>query len=153
MNKSYSFSDPLISLQVVKSFIKNSLEEDIGAGDFTTNACISKSQSGTAIIFSKEAGIIAGVELAKFIFEYMDKSTKAKIICKDGSKVKKGDTVLQIYGNARSVLTLERLVLNCMQRMSGIATITNDVVALVKGFPVKIIDSRKTAPQIRFLDK
>lgn len=153
MSNSHPFSDLLISLQEVKIFIKNSLIEDVGKGDVTTNACIAPHQKGNAIIYSKGSGIAAGVELAKFIFEFMDTSVKVEIVSKDGSRLNKGDTILKIRGKVRPVLTSERMVLNCMQRMCGIATITNEVVNLVKNFPVKIIDSRKTAPQLRFLDK
>ena len=153
MNKSHPFSDPLISFHDVEVFIKNSLNEDIGKGDYTTLACIDADQTGSARIYSKGLGVVAGVELAKYIFEYIDSSIKINSVCKDGARVNKNDTILKIRGKARPVLTAERTVLNCMQRMSGIATITNEVVNLVKDFPVKIIDSRKTTPQLRFLDK
>ena len=100
-----------------------------------------------------ENGILAGVELAKKIFSTVDKKLKVTVFLKDGTKVKKGDTAFTVHGNARSILTAERVVLNCMQRMSGISTLTNKFINLCKPYHVKVLDTRKTTPGIRGLEK
>lgn len=101
----------------------------------------------------KENGIIAGIALAGRIFKTVDRKIKVRVLKKDGAAVKKGDNIIRIYGPARSILTAERLVLNCMQKMSGIATATHRLVQKVKGTGVKILDTRKTTPGIRILEK
>ncbi|NOZ45576.1 MAG: carboxylating nicotinate-nucleotide diphosphorylase [Chlorobi bacterium] len=135
------------------SFIKIALEEDIGDGDHTSLACIPKENTGEAQLLVKEEGIIAGVEIAEKIFNKFDPNLLFEKFITDGSYIKKGDIVFIIKGKTISILQLERLVLNIMQRMSGIATETNKYVNKIKGLNTKILDTRKTTPGIRFLEK
>jgi len=137
----------------LSKFISESLAEDIGDGDHTSLACIPSSAEGKAQLLVKENGTIAGVELAIAIFKHYDKSLKTTVFIKDGEKVKVGDVILAVEGKSQSILTTERLVLNCMQRMSGIATKTNLLSALCKGTKAKVIDTRKTTPGLRALEK
>lgn len=137
----------------IQEFIARAIKEDVGDGDHTSLACIPKTASGKAHLLVKENGIVAGVELAIQIFKYVDKKLKVTTFINDGTKVKKGDIVLIVEGNSQSILLAERLVLNCMQRMSGIATFTNKLVQLCKGTKTKVIDTRKTTPTIRGLEK
>lgn len=137
----------------ISKFIAQALAEDVGDGDHTSLSCIPASAKGKAHLLVKEDGIVAGVELALAIFKQVDKSLKVKVFIKDGSPVKKGDVVLIVEGKSQSILVAERLVLNCMQRMSGIATATNKLVQLCKGSKTRVIDTRKTTPTIRGLEK
>jgi len=137
----------------VKQFILSALAEDMGDGDHTSLSCIPASAKGKAHLLVKENGIIAGVQLAVQIFKQVDKNLKVTLFIEDGASIKKGDIILTVEGKAQSILLAERLVLNCMQRMSGIATYTNKLVQLCKGTPAKVIDTRKTTPNIRGLEK
>lgn len=137
----------------INKFIENALAEDVGDGDHTSLACIPAAAKGKAKLLVKEQGIIAGVELAQRIFKKVDKKLVVKVLIRDGSVIKKGDIVLTVEGSSRSILLAERLVLNCMQRMSGIATKTNKMLLLCKGSQTRIIDTRKTTPNIRGLEK
>ncbi|MCX6297219.1 MAG: carboxylating nicotinate-nucleotide diphosphorylase [Bacteroidetes bacterium] len=137
----------------IQKFITAALAEDMGDGDHTSLACIPSSAIGKAQLLVKENGISAGVELAKEIFKTVDKSLKLNVFINDGSKIKEGDIVLTVEGKSQSILLAERLVLNCMQRMSGIATKTNHLVQLCKGTKTKVIDTRKTTPTLRGLEK
>jgi nicotinate-nucleotide pyrophosphorylase (carboxylating) len=137
----------------LKNFISQALAEDNGDGDHTSLACIPHSAKGKAHLLVKENGIIAGVELAKEIFKTVDPSLRIRIFIKDGSSVQKGDIVLTAEGRSQSILLAERLVLNCMQRMSGIATRTSKMVELCKGTKAKLLDTRKTTPNLRGLEK
>jgi nicotinate-nucleotide pyrophosphorylase (carboxylating) len=137
----------------INEFISHALAEDIGDGDHTSLSCIPSSAKGKAQLLVKENGILAGVELAVKIFKAVDPSLKVKVLLKDGSAIKVGDIVLTVAGRSQSILIAERLVLNCMQRMSGIATKTNMLVKLCKGTKTKVIDTRKTTPTIRGLEK
>jgi len=134
-------------------FIKNALYEDVREGDHSALACIPENAQGKAKLLVKDNGIIAGVEVAKKICEVFDPNMKITSFSKDGDFVKKGEIALEIEGSARSILTTERLILNCMQRMSGIATQTNQIVDLIKGTKAKLLDTRKTTPGIRFIEK
>lgn len=134
-------------------FIKAALREDTGDGDHTSLACIPATAKGKAQLLVKQDGVVAGVELAVEIFKQVDKALKVTLFIKDGSKIKKGDIILTVSGSSRSILLAERLVLNCMQRMSGIATYTNHLVQLCKGTHSKVIDTRKTTPTLRGLEK
>lgn len=136
-----------------KKFIRESLAEDIGSGDLTSLAVIPKNQKSSAKLLIKENGVLAGIELAQMIFHSVDKNLKIKIYKRDRSVVRKGEIVFEISGNTRSILKTERLVLNCMQRMSGIATLTRKFCENVKGFRAKITDTRKTTPLNRMLEK
>jgi nicotinate-nucleotide pyrophosphorylase (carboxylating) len=137
----------------IQKFIKNALAEDMGDGDHTSLSCIPASAKGKAQLLVKEDGIIAGVELAQNIFKTVDKKLNIKVFITDGKKVKKGDVVLTVEGKSQSILLAERLVLNCMQRMSGIASYTNKLVLLCNKSVTKVIDTRKTTPTIRGLEK
>jgi nicotinate-nucleotide pyrophosphorylase (carboxylating) len=143
--KLYNFS--------IQEFISKALAEDIGDGDHTSLACIPSTAKGKAQLLVKEKGILAGVDLAVQIFKTVDPSLKIKVFLKDGTEIKVGDIVLSVEGRSQSILVAERLVLNCMQRMSGIATKTNTLVKLCKGTRTKVIDTRKTTPNIRGLEK
>jgi nicotinate-nucleotide pyrophosphorylase (carboxylating) len=137
----------------IQQFIKQALAEDMGDGDHTSLACIPATANGKAHLLVKENGVLAGVELAVNIIKQVDKSLKVKVFITDGKPIKVGDIVLTVEGKAQSILLAERLLLNCMQRMSGIATHTNQLVQLCKGTNTKVIDTRKTTPNIRGLEK
>lgn len=138
---------------MLKEIIKNALNEDIGPGDYSTLSCVPEDATGKATLLLKEDGILAGVELAKEIFYTFDPSLHLEVFRQDGSRVKKGDIAFIVSGKSRSILTTERLVLNFMQRMSGIATQTARIVKLTAGTDVKLLDTRKTTPGIRYMEK
>lgn len=138
---------------MIDMIIDNALREDIGEGDHSTLACVPKEAQGIAQLIVKENGILAGVELAERIFKRFDDKLKIEVLIKDGSKVKSGDIAFIVKGSSRSILSTERLVLNFMQRMSGIATQTNRIVKLIEGTNAKLLDTRKTTPGIRYLEK
>ncbi len=133
--------------------IKNAIREDVGDGDHSSLACIPASANGKAKLLVKDTGIIAGVTFAEMIFKYIDTNLKVDIRIKDGSKVKFGDIVLYVSGSSQSILKAERLVLNAMQRMSAIATKTKQFMNLLEGTKTKVLDTRKTTPGIRALEK
>jgi nicotinate-nucleotide pyrophosphorylase (carboxylating) len=136
-----------------KQFILDSFIEDVGDGDHTSLATIPKNHKGKMHLLVKEDGIIAGLTAAEKIVKQVDKNFKLKVFIKDGARVKKGDIAFIIEGNTQKLLTAERLVLNIMQRMSGIATKTNYLQTLCKGTKAKVIDTRKTTPGFRFFEK
>lgn len=127
--------------------------EDIGDGDHTTLCCIPESAMGKSHLLIKEAGIIAGVEVAKKVFSRFDPTLKVEVLINDGAKVKTGDIAMIVTGKVRSLLQTERLMLNIMQRMSGIATMTSKYVALLEGTNTRVLDTRKTTPGMRMLEK
>ncbi|MDX1760430.1 MAG: carboxylating nicotinate-nucleotide diphosphorylase [Arenibacter algicola] len=133
--------------------IKNAIREDVGDGDHSSLACIPASANGKAMLLVKDKGIIAGVEFAKKVFQYVDSNLVVEELVKDGASVKFGDIVFYVSGSSQSILKAERLVLNGMQRMSAIATKTNYFVKLLEGTNTKILDTRKTTPGIRALEK
>tara|TARA_B100000768_G_scaffold43214_1_gene42022 strand:+ start:202 stop:1044 length:843 start_codon:yes stop_codon:yes gene_type:complete len=137
----------------LNDFIKMSLNEDLGDGDHTSLGCIPKDSISRAQLLIKDEGIIAGVDLAVMIFNYIDKSLNIKKILNDGDKVKCGDIAFTVYGNAKSILSGERLALNCMQRMSAIATKTNYLSSLISHTKCKLLDTRKTTPLNRAIEK
>lgn len=136
-----------------KKFVKRAFKEDVRDGDHTALATIPANHSGKMQLLVKEDGILAGVEAAVEIFKFIDKSITVKVLLKDGRKVKKGDVAFIVEGNTQALLTAERLVLNIMQRMSGIATKTKYMQSLCKGTKTKVIDTRKTTPGFRFFEK
>jgi len=136
-----------------KQFILAALKEDVGDGDHTALSTIPSSHIGKMHLLVKEDGIIAGIEAAKEIFNIIDKTIKIKVFLKDGQTVKKGDIAFIVEGKTQKLLTAERLVLNIMQRMSGIATKTNHLQSLCKNTKTKVIDTRKTTPGFRFFEK
>jgi nicotinate-nucleotide pyrophosphorylase (carboxylating) len=133
--------------------ISNAIREDVGDGDHSSLACIPASAQGSAKLLVKDNGIIAGVELAKMVFKYVDANLKVETFIKDGDEVKYGDVVFHVHGSSQSILKAERLVLNSMQRMSAIATKTKSYVKLIEGTGVKILDTRKTTPNFRACEK
>ena len=139
--------------QVIDLFIKNALAEDLGDGDHTSLSTIPADAQGKAKLIIKEDGILAGVELALYIFQYINADLKTEVFLNDGDAVKYGDVAFHVQGNVHSILLAERLVLNCMQRMSGIATKTHSIVTLLEGTSTKILDTRKTTPGLRYLEK
>jgi len=139
--------------KVLKQFIKNALEEDIQDGDHSTLATIPKDLEQSAKLLVKENCILAGVELAEIIFKTFDKNLKVENFIKDGEMAKVGDIAFIVKGSARSILSTERLVLNCMQRMSGIATLTHDWDSRLIGSKTKLLDTRKTTPNFRVCEK
>ncbi|SDS13679.1 nicotinate-nucleotide pyrophosphorylase [carboxylating] [Formosa sp. Hel1_31_208] len=137
----------------IELIISNAIREDVGDGDHSSLACIPASAQGKAKLLVKDDGIIAGVEFAKLVFNYLDKDMTVETLIKDGSPVKYGDIVFYVEGASQSILKAERLVLNAMQRMSAIATKTKKFVDLLEGTGTKILDTRKTTPGIRALEK
>lgn len=137
----------------IKDFIENALREDVGNGDHTSLSTIPESSLGVANVKVKETGIIAGLVLADQILNQVDPTLIVKVLVAEGSQVKPGDIVMTVEGNTRSLLTAERLVLNCMQRMSGIATLTRKFVDELKGTNTKVLDTRKTTPNFRIFEK
>ena len=133
--------------------IANAIREDVGAGDFSSLACIPESAVGKAKLIVKDNGIIAGVEFAKMVFKYVDSNLKVETFINDGENVNYGDIVFHVSGSSQSILKAERLVLNSMQRMSAIATKTNSYVQLLTGTKTKILDTRKTTPGFRACEK
>ena len=137
----------------LQEFIKNALAEDIGDGDHTTLSCIPEQAQGKSILLIKEAGIVAGVRVALEVFRCFDPGLKTTVFIPDGSAVKPGDIVFETSGKVRSLLQTERLMLNIMQHMSGIATTTHKYVERLQGLKTRVIDTRKTTPGMRLLDK
>ncbi|GAA4271902.1 carboxylating nicotinate-nucleotide diphosphorylase [Aquimarina gracilis] len=133
--------------------IANAIREDVGDGDHSSLACIPKTVTGKAKLLVKDEGILAGVEFAKKVFNYVDPEMMIDVRIKDGASVKYGDVAFYVSGSSQSILKAERLVLNAMQRMSAIATKTNHFVKLLEGTDTKILDTRKTTPGIRALEK
>lgn len=137
----------------INAFIKNAFNEDIGKGDYTSLSIIPKNKTGKMKLLVKENGIIAGVEAAYLVLKAADKNIKISKYITDGATVKKGDVIFIAEGNLQKLLVAERLLLNIMQRMSGIATKTNKMQNLCKGTKAKVIDTRKTTPGFRFFEK
>lgn len=127
--------------------------EDIGDGDHTTLCCIPEDATGSSKLLIKEDGILAGIEVAKKVFARFDPTMKVEVLMHDGSRVKKGDVAMIVSGKTRSLLQTERLMLNIMQRMSGIATMTNVYVEKLRGTKTRVLDTRKTTPGMRMLEK
>ena len=144
---------PYITDNFLNQFIASALAEDVGDGDHSTLASIPKNTKSRAKLLVKDEGILAGVSLAESIFHYIDKDLSLTILIKDGTSVKKGDIAFTVEGSAQSILTSERIILNCMQRMSAIATKTHYFTLLVAGTKTKVLDTRKTTPNFRLLEK
>ncbi|RYD56823.1 MAG: carboxylating nicotinate-nucleotide diphosphorylase [Sphingobacteriales bacterium] len=136
-----------------KEFIAAALQEDIGIGDHSTLASIDADAKGKAVLKIKENGILAGVELAQDIFHYLEPEAEFTLYKRDGDKAIKGETAFEVSAKVHTILQAERLTLNCMQRMSGIATITSQYVDKIKGYNTKILDTRKTTPLFRAYEK
>ncbi|MCJ8210123.1 carboxylating nicotinate-nucleotide diphosphorylase [Mucilaginibacter sp. RS28] len=139
--------------ELLQQFITAALAEDVGDGDHTSLSTIPAGTTGKARLLVKDTGIVAGVELALLIFEAVDPQLKVDVAIHDGAAIKPGDVILNVEGSVHSILKAERLVLNCMQRMSGVATRTHEIVELLKGTNTKVLDTRKTTPLMRYLEK
>lgn len=138
---------------MIDSIIDLAFKEDIGSGDHSALSCVPEDATGHAKLLIKDKGVLAGVELAKRIFHRYDPNLKMEIHLLDGTAVEQGDIAFELRGNSRSILATERLVLNFMQRMSGIATKTKATAELIKGTSTRLLDTRKTTPGIRALEK
>lgn len=139
--------------EAILDFIDTALREDIGDGDHSTLASVPAAALKKARLLVKDNAVLAGVALAEKIFHRIEPGLSLNILIKDGAAVKKGDIAFEVSGNARSILTAERLVLNCMQRMSGIATLTDRLNQLLEGTSCKLLDTRKTTPNFRIMEK
>jgi len=142
-----------LSSEKIHLFIQQALQEDVGDGDHSTLGSIPSHRKGKAQLLIKEPGILAGLELAQMIFLQYDPELKVELILSDGQEVQAGDIGLRVEGSAASILTTERLVLNCMQRMSGIATKTHQLNQLIKHTKARLMDTRKTTPNFRLMEK
>ena len=138
---------------LLRQFLLQSLAEDLGDGDHSSLACIPAGKNGLAKLLIKENGILAGIKVAKELFSIVDKDLIVDLILEDGSRIIPGDIAFYLSGNEQSILKSERLVLNIMQRMSGIATTTHEYVSKLEGLKTIILDTRKTTPGMRFLEK
>jgi nicotinate-nucleotide pyrophosphorylase (carboxylating) len=139
--------------RVIDHLINLALKEDIGTGDITTEILVPAALKTKAIILAKAQGVLAGIEIARRVFLKLDPGIKFKTLIKDGSTLKPGDIIAELHGNARAILTGERTALNFLQRLSGIATHTSQFVTRVRDLPVRLIDTRKTTPGYRLLEK
>ncbi|MBS0026165.1 carboxylating nicotinate-nucleotide diphosphorylase [Chitinophaga sp. 22321] len=137
----------------LNAFIRSALAEDIGSGDHSTMACIPPTAKGKAVLKIKEDGILAGMEVAEAIFKWLDMYTVFTPHKKDGDAMKAGEVAFEVEAAVHTLLMGERLVLNCMQRMSGIATLTHQYVTKLKGYHTRVLDTRKTTPNFRMLEK
>lgn len=142
-----------VTKNALQTFIKNALEEDIQEGDHSTLSTIPKDLQQKAKLLVKENCILAGVEMAEIIFKTFDKNLQIEVLIKDGEAAKVGDIAFFVTGSARSILSTERLVLNCMQRMSGISTLTHDWDSRLLGTKTRLLDTRKTTPNFRVCEK
>jgi len=139
--------------ELIHHFIIEALKEDVGDGDHTSLSTIPADSTGKAKLLVKDEGILAGVELSLEIFKIVDANLKVNVFLTDGAVIKPKDVAFEVEGNSQSILKAERLVLNCMQRMSGIATKTRQIVDLLKDTHTKVLDTRKTTPGLRYLEK
>ena len=139
--------------ELLDSFIDNALREDVADGDHTSLACIPDDASGKVKLLVKDTGLIAGVQVAMAVFNKVSDQITIKVYLPDGSRINPGDIVFDVTGNTRAILQTERLVLNIMQRMSGIATKTQKYADCLQGLKTKVLDTRKTTPGMRFLEK
>lgn len=144
---------PYVTEENLKIFIESAIKEDVGDGDHSTLASVPKGSIQKAQLIVKDDCVLAGIDLAIEIFRYYDKDLKITVLKNDGDEAAKGEIALTVEGNAQSILTMERLVLNCMQRMSGIATSSRQISSLVEGTATKILDTRKTTPNFRMCEK
>ena len=142
-----------LNFEVIKPIIDYALNEDIGIGDITTNSLIPVDLQARATMVAKASGIVAGLSVAEYIFRTLDPQIKWKAFIHDGDRISTGELILEISGSYRALLTGERLALNFMQRMSGIATMTNNCVRELEDYHTQILDTRKTVPGLRLLDK
>ena len=143
----------MTNIDNLDELITMALREDIGDGDHSTLACIPPDAVGTAMMVAKQDGILCGAEVGRRVFEIVDNSLKVCLLKHDGDAVAKGDIIMTVEGHSGSILTAERTALNYMQRLSGIATETHRMVAMLNGLNTKLLDTRKTTPNMRLLEK
>jgi nicotinate-nucleotide pyrophosphorylase (carboxylating) len=146
-------SAPYLTSEALTTFIRTALAEDVGDGDHSALASIPADAHNRAHLLVKAEGVLAGVALAQLIFKEVDASLQMQVLLEDGARVRHGDLAFTVEGPARSILTAERLVLNCMQRMSGIATYTAHLSSLLVGTKARLLDTRKTTPNFRLCEK
>jgi nicotinate-nucleotide pyrophosphorylase (carboxylating) len=139
--------------EVLRTLVDNALNEDLGDGDHSTLSCIFADAKGKAVLKIKEDGVLAGVDVAREIFFYKEPSSIFVAFKKDGEEMKNGEIAFEVTASVYNILKCERLVLNCMQRMSGIATLTKQYTEKIKGYKTKVLDTRKTTPNFRLLEK
>lgn len=142
-----------ITPEAIQSFVRSALSEDIGEGDHSTLGAVPENKTAAARLLVKDQGIIAGLEIASVIFAHVDSTLKVKFFKKDGDEINAGDIAFIVEGPARAILSAERLVLNCLQRMSGIATYTQRLCKLIEGTKARLMDTRKTTPNFRLMEK
>ena len=147
------FSAPYLTPEALTTFIRTALAEDVGDGDHSALAAIPADAHNRAHLLVKDEGVLAGVALAQLIFQEVDSALQISVLLEDGARVRHGDLAFTVAGPARSILTAERLVLNCMQRMSGIATYTARLTSLLAGTKTRLLDTRKTTPNFRLCEK
>ena len=143
----------MLQKHIIRNIVQSAIEEDVGATDITTTAALTGEEIGKAMALAKSAVVVAGIDVFKETFFFVDPGMQFKGCCKDGEFVEKGGCLGEISGNLSRILTAERVALNFLQRMCGIATLTRRYVDEVKGTKAKILDTRKTAPGLRYLDK
>lgn len=143
----------IIDSPEVLKIIEQALLEDIGDGDHSSLSSIAADKKSSAVLIFKDHGIVAGIELAKRILLLNDENCEIKVLIQDGARVQPGDIGMEVYGNAQALLRSERLLLNLMQRLSGIATVTNSAAEKIKNYKTKVLDTRKTTPNLRILEK
>lgn len=139
--------------QQLHQLIAQALQEDVGDGDYSTLSCIPSTQKGKAVLKIKQDGILAGVYVAQKIFHFVQPSAQLNLFKSDGERMKNGEIAFEVFASIATILTCERLVLNCMQRMSGIATLTKEYTDKLKGYSTTLLDTRKTTPNFRLLEK
>lgn len=137
----------------LRQFIRDVLNEDLGAGDLTTESLVPVDHKSVAVLLAKQDGVVAGLPVAEMVFQELDPSIRFTTLKEEGERVSKGTNIAQIEGSTRTILTGERVALNLLQRMSGIATLTRQLVDLVDGLPCRVLDTRKTTPGLRQLEK
>ena len=142
-----------IEFEKIRPLLTSTLNEDIGEGDITTQSCIESDKTASALIIAKQVGIVCGLDLIKYIFDLIDPKVSVKCNYSDGNRVRIGDIIAEISGNARSILSVERIILNFLQHLSGVATTTSKYVNTIKETKTKILDTRKTLPGLRYLQK
>lgn len=144
---------PYLTEKRIRDFIETALREDLGEGDFSTLSVAPHKRICRARLLVKDSGVLAGVALAERIFHFLDSTLDCKFLIPDGACVNPGDVAFEVTGNFQTILSAERLVLNCMQRMSGIATLTRQYTEKLKGYKTRLLDTRKTTPNFRLLEK
>lgn len=139
--------------RIIEPIIRAALTEDVGIGDLTTTSIVSEGTEGHAVMIAQEGGMIAGLQVAELVFHSLDPHLYVQLAVKDGAAIGEGDIVLEVRGSARAILTAERVALNFLQRMSGVATRTARFVDMIRYYNAKIVDTRKTTPGLRYLEK